>query len=253
MNHWDFQMSELTIPCVDEIVRRFTNFKEIAFKLRAQSSKVLLALMRSPGETVSKEQLLQQVWSGRAVTDDSLVQCIKEIRYTLGDSNHQVLQTVHRRGYRLMLDRTVSGEDKVLPWLAVLPCCLDSTEHSALTAASRLLCDLNAKLVGHSDFSVLSRFTMNSFRDQHLSVRQMSDRFGAQYLLSGELGLTAGTFNWFFELINARSDRVLWLKNGTFTEADSTEEMACLVGEIADQIILALLNDWCSAVRLTRV
>jgi cholera toxin transcriptional activator len=81
-------MNELVMPSDDAIVRRFANFKKIAFNLRAQSSEVLQALMRSPGETVSKEQLFQQVWGRREVTNDSLVQCIKEIRQTLGDSNH---------------------------------------------------------------------------------------------------------------------------------------------------------------------
>jgi TolB-like protein len=75
----------------------------------------------------------------------------------------------------------------------------------------------------------------------------MSDRLGAQYLLSGEFSQTAGTFNWFFELIHARRDRILWSKSGAFTDADSTEEIASLVCEIADQIILTLVGDWRSA------
>ena len=41
--------------------------------------------------------------AGAAVTDDSLVQCIHEIRRALGDERHAVLPTVSRRGYRLSL------------------------------------------------------------------------------------------------------------------------------------------------------
>jgi TolB-like protein len=146
-----------------------------------------------------------------------------------------------------MLDRSESSEGKEVPWLAVLPVHIDSIEHGALAMASRLLCGVNAKLVGRSDFSVLSRLSMNSIQHERLSVRQMSDRLGAQYLLSGELSQTVVTFNWFFELIQARGDRVLWSKSGAFTEANSTQEMAFLVCELADQIILTLVDDWCSA------
>ena len=46
---------------------------------------------------------MQVVWPGVAVTDDSLVQCIHEIRCALGDEKHAVLKTVPKRGYRLNL------------------------------------------------------------------------------------------------------------------------------------------------------
>ena len=42
------------------------------------------------------------VWPGIAVTDDSLVQCIGEIRRAIGDEAHAVVRTVPRRGYRLV-------------------------------------------------------------------------------------------------------------------------------------------------------
>ena len=43
------------------------------------------------------------VWPGIAVTDDSLVQCIGEVRRAIGDEAHAVVRTVPRRGYRLAL------------------------------------------------------------------------------------------------------------------------------------------------------
>jgi TolB-like protein len=85
---------------------------------------------------------------------------------------------------------------------------------------------------------------MNSLSDSLFSVQQMNDRAGPQYFLSGELGLEAGILNWFFELIDARRDRVLWSKDGELTEALSDDEMGVVVCEIANQIILALVDDW---------
>ncbi|BAV50867.1 (Myosin heavy-chain) kinase., Histone acetyltransferase [Mesorhizobium loti] len=46
---------------------------------------------------------MKAVWNGLAVTDDSLVQCIHEIRAALNDRRQVVVQTVPRRGYRLVL------------------------------------------------------------------------------------------------------------------------------------------------------
>lgn len=69
-------------------------------ELRRQSAEVLRRLAARPGETVSKEALHAEVWGGIAVTDDSLVQCIGDIRRALG-SAREALRTVPREGYRL--------------------------------------------------------------------------------------------------------------------------------------------------------
>jgi Transcriptional regulatory protein, C terminal len=51
---------------------------------------------------VDKRELFEQIWPGVIVTDDSLVQAVKDIRNALGDDAHSVVQTVPRRGYRLI-------------------------------------------------------------------------------------------------------------------------------------------------------
>ena len=56
-----------------------------AVDLRSQSAEVLSALAARPGEIVSKEALMQAVWPDTFVTDDSLTQCIADIRRALGD------------------------------------------------------------------------------------------------------------------------------------------------------------------------
>ena len=70
--------------------------------LRNQSTEVLAALAARPMETVRKDELIAAIWSDVAVTDDSLVQCIGDIRRALGPSGRDCIQTVHRRGYRLV-------------------------------------------------------------------------------------------------------------------------------------------------------
>ena len=44
------------------------------------------------------------VWPDTAVTDDSLVQCLIEVRRALGDSKQEIIKTVPRRGYIFELD-----------------------------------------------------------------------------------------------------------------------------------------------------
>lgn len=70
--------------------------------LRPQCLAVLRCLAGSLGRMVAKEELMRAVWPGVVVTDDSLVQCIGELRRALGDADHRVVRTEHRRGYRLV-------------------------------------------------------------------------------------------------------------------------------------------------------
>lgn len=69
--------------------------------LRNQSLEVLAYLVDRRGETVSKDELFENVWAKAIVTDDSLSQCIADIRRALNDTDHRIIQTRPKRGYRL--------------------------------------------------------------------------------------------------------------------------------------------------------
>lgn len=67
--------------------------------LRPKSFDVLVHLARNAGRIVSKDELMEAVWPNVFVTDNSLVQCISEIRVALRDEDQAILKTVARRGY----------------------------------------------------------------------------------------------------------------------------------------------------------
>lgn len=67
--------------------------------LRVKSFDVLLYLVRNHGRLVTKDELFDNVWVNVVVTDNSLVQCIKEVRQALGDDGQTMVETVAKRGY----------------------------------------------------------------------------------------------------------------------------------------------------------
>ncbi len=69
--------------------------------LRPQSAQALRLLAKHIGQTVTKDMLIDDVWAGMSVTDDSLVQCIADIRRAIGDTTRQILRTVPKKGYCL--------------------------------------------------------------------------------------------------------------------------------------------------------
>jgi DNA-binding winged helix-turn-helix (wHTH) protein/Tol biopolymer transport system component len=82
----------------------------VELKLRPKSFEVLRYLAENHGRLVGKEELIGTVWSDTAVTDDSLVQCLKDIRQVLGDVRQEIVKTVPRRGY-IFEKKTVYTEE----------------------------------------------------------------------------------------------------------------------------------------------
>ena len=68
--------------------------------LRPKSFDVLAYLVQNAGRLVSKAELIDNVWQNVVVTENSLVQCIKDIRQALNDETQSEIKTVARRGYR---------------------------------------------------------------------------------------------------------------------------------------------------------
>jgi DNA-binding winged helix-turn-helix (wHTH) protein/TolB-like protein len=68
-------------------------------RLRPKSFQVLKYLVENSGRLISKDELIGAVWVDASVTDDSLVQCLKDIRHALCDEAQQIIKTVHGRGY----------------------------------------------------------------------------------------------------------------------------------------------------------
>ena len=68
-------------------------------RLRPKVYDALNYLVQNRGRLVPKEELIQALWPDAFVTDDSLVQCMVELRRALDDRAQEILKTVPRRGY----------------------------------------------------------------------------------------------------------------------------------------------------------
>ena len=68
--------------------------------LRPKAEALLRVFLAHPGRLFGKDELIATVWPAAVVTDDSLVQCVGELRTALGDHGPRYIQTMPRRGYR---------------------------------------------------------------------------------------------------------------------------------------------------------
>ena len=91
-------------------------------RLEARTLRLLMYLANRAGETVGIEELLDQVWSGVVVTQDSVYQAVTALRRLLGDDAKQptYIVTVPRLGYRLIAPVRAAVEE---PALAIPAAC----------------------------------------------------------------------------------------------------------------------------------
>ncbi len=75
--------------------------------LRPKAFHLLCYLAENAGRLVSKQELHDAVWGHVTVSDDALVQCIRELRQKLGDVDRMLIRTVPRRGYLLNASKDV--------------------------------------------------------------------------------------------------------------------------------------------------
>jgi TolB-like protein/DNA-binding winged helix-turn-helix (wHTH) protein len=95
---------------VDPLGNTLTSGSE-ARRLEPKVVWVLGTLADRPGEIVTRQELFEEVWRGRPVTDEVLSRCISLLRSALGDDpkHPTYIQTIPGVGYRLVASVRLPG------------------------------------------------------------------------------------------------------------------------------------------------
>src|SRR5262245_3486373 len=91
---------EFVLDPANEQLRRWS----VILPLRPKTFAVLRHLAERPGRLVTRDELLDAVWTETAVSESVLSGCINELRQVLDDDPRRphVIETAHRRGYRFI-------------------------------------------------------------------------------------------------------------------------------------------------------
>lgn len=211
---------------IDVSTERLSDAGGRSIELRPQAFAVLRHLLQNANRLVTKDELMQAVWPGLAVTDDSLVQCVHEIRRALNDDTHATLKTAPRRGYRMTLATNTAAPAIVdprprPPWAAVAAAALlvlflgtaawwwaarspvtDVGRSPSLAVlpfdnlggdpaqryfADGITEDLITDLSKISGILVIARNSVWEYRDATPDLRQIASDLGVRYVLEGSV------------------------------------------------------------------
>ena len=74
-------------------------------RLEPQIMDLLVFLCSRAGEVITKDEVLEAVWHGRFISEDTLKSSFHQLRKALGDSPRkpEYIETIPKRGYRLLI------------------------------------------------------------------------------------------------------------------------------------------------------
>ena len=249
-----------------------------AVHVEPQVFDLLLYLIRNRDRIVSKDELIEAIWQGRAISEAALSTCISAVRRAIGDSgeNQRLVRTVPKRGFRFVgqIDSapqpTPAGEGAAAaetpaavraaallqevtdaptlalpdkPSIAILPFQNLSGDPDQEYFADGLTEDIITGLSRQRWFFVIARNSTFAFKGGGFDVRSVASELGVRYVLEGSVRKAAGRVRVTGQLIDAVHGVHLWADRYDRELADVFELQDDItnkvIGAVGPQILVA--------------
>lgn len=216
-------------------------------ELRAGAFAVLRYLAAKAGELATKDELLAECWPGVIVGEDSLTQCISEIRRALGEGGRGLIRTVSRRGYALVLPPapSVAGPPPSAPgalarqpadfWpsIAVLPFDEFGAEAGTGLLGAGFAEDITTELARNRELTIIARHSAFAAEAQGKPPAEVAALLGVRYVVEGSIRHAGERMIVNAQLIDARDSRHVWAERYGFSAAELFAAQDELVARIA--------------------
>ncbi|MFK8034538.1 MAG: winged helix-turn-helix domain-containing tetratricopeptide repeat protein, partial [Hyphomicrobiales bacterium] len=216
-----------------------------------QTLLILIYLLEQRHRMVSKTDLLDEIWQGRAISDWAVSAGIKSVRQVLGDTatERKFLRTVHGKGFRFVGQVSIAGDTAPVPQsvtnhpsLAVIPFENLSppiaTEEDAQRDyfADGISEDLLTDLSKIPELKISSRNACFAIKKQRLEVQEIGQKLNVDHVLEGSIRQQGGRLRINVQLSETLNGRQIWAER---FEGSSNETFA-LQDELNAKIIASL-------------
>lgn len=203
----------------------------VELALRPKAFAMLRHFVENAGRLIDRDELMRAVWPDVIVSDDSIAQCITEIRRALGAGGQRLLRTVQRRGYRFEgpVSRDEQGKTPGLPELpvfdalpppaalagnpptiAVLPFQNMSGDTEQEYFADGMVEEIITALSRIRWLFVLARNSTFIYKGRAVDIKQVGQELNARYVLEGSVRRSASVVRVTAQLIDASNGAHLW-------------------------------------------
>jgi len=188
-------------------------------RLQEKPFQILAALLRRPGEVVTREELRHRLWPSDTFVefDRSLNTGLSKLREALGDSaeNPRFIETLPRRGYRFIAPvgqpKTALQQD-ARKMLAVLPFENLSGDSDQEYFADGLTEELISQLgqINPRRLGVIARTSASHLKGTKKSIKEIAGDLNVGYVLEGSVRREGSRVRIAAQLITAQDQTHLW-------------------------------------------
>ena len=244
-----YRFSDFEIDLALHELRR----KGASVHIEPQVFDLIVHLVRNHDRVVSKDELIDTIWNGRAISEAAFSSRINGARRVLGDNGTDQLyiRTLQRRGFRFVgdvqavgalegdaigraaasdvparvsistdvahLDDVVSdaikAEAVTRASIAVLPFANVSNDQDNDYFSYGLTEDIIRLLARNRWLSVISRHSTIGFQNRVVDAREVGAQLGVSYVMSGSVRKTRNAVRITAELARAADGKQLWSDN----------------------------------------
>jgi len=211
-------------------------------QLRPKAFDVLRYLVEHSGRVVSKDELIQAVWRGVFVTDDSVVQCVCDIRKALRDDAQRTVKTLPRRGYIFATQVTRKHADEHAPTsglrsrlqIAVLPFSNLTGDPSQDCFAEGITEDIVTELSRFHDLRVRTCNVSFQARGKAPDARRAGLDLDFEYVVDGSVRRLGDRIRIAVQLLEAASGGHLWAEHFDRDQRD--------ISAVQDDVVRSLVG-----------
>lgn len=206
-----------------------------AIAVEPQVFSIIQLLIENRDRMVTKSELVDAIWNGRVVSESAISSRVRSARLALDDDglSQNIIQTVHGKGLRFVakveegqgeappasaetntpkspqpdpVSQPDAQSSEARPSIAVLPFENLGPNREDEFFAAGLTEDVITNLSRFRDLFVYSRSTTTALSGEGLSVRDIHQRLGTDFVLEGSVRKSADTVRVTFKLVDAVSD-----------------------------------------------
>jgi adenylate cyclase len=202
-----------------------------AVLISPQEFDLLDYLIRNSDRVVSKDDIIQAIWKGRAISDTALTTRLNAVRNAIGDSgqSQRLIKTFPRRGFRFVGE--IRGQEKAAsgniaddrnqpsqpaltlpdkPSIAILPFSNLSSDPEQDYFADGIVDDIITALSRFKSVFVISRNSTFTYKGRAVDLKQVGRELGVRYVLEGSVRTAAKKVRITAQLIDATNGMHLW-------------------------------------------
>jgi len=214
--------------CEIDVRRRVLSRGGEIVHVEPQVFDVLDYLLQHRDRVVSRDELIEQIWGGRFISDSALSTRIKDVRIAVGDDGVQQrrIKTLHRRGFRFIGEVTeLSAEPAApvepesapvrestdgLPSIAVMPFDNFSRDPDQDYFVDGVCEDIITALSRIGSLFVIARSSTFSYKGEAKDVPTIASELNVRYILIGSVQKSGERIRISVQLLNGATAQQIW-------------------------------------------